>query len=93
MIKLICALFKVSKNSIRRYQAGKHHSNPVRSFAMYVCRHYGDNSQKKIADAFELSHPGSSSFPIDKIKKEVSKGQWKPEIEWLEKRLGIVKSA
>ena len=93
MIKLICALFKVSKNSICRYQAGMHHSNPVRSFAMYVCRHYGDNSQKQIADAFGLSHPGSSSFSIDKIKKEVSKGQWRPEIKWLEKRLGTVISA
>ncbi len=60
---------------------------------MYACRHYGDNSQKQIAEAFELSHPGRVSYSIDKIKKEVSEGLWKTEIGWMEKQLGIIKSA
>jgi hypothetical protein len=60
---------------------------------MYACRHYGDNRQKHIADAFELPHPGSSTFSIAKIRKEVSKGQWRQDIEWLVKRLSIVKTA
>ncbi len=93
IVKLLCVHFKVTRKAICRNQAGKRQSNPSRAFAMYACRHYGDNSQKQIAEVFELSHPGSVSFSVDKIKKEVSEGYWKAEIKWLEKQLGIIKSA
>ena len=93
IIKLICEHFKVTQKAICQNQAGKRQSNPVRTFAMFACRHYGDNSQKQIAEAFELSHPGSASFSINKVKKEISQGHWKKAIGWMEKQLGIVKSA
>ena len=60
---------------------------------MYACKHYGDNSQKQIAEAFELTHPDSVLYSIDKIKKEVSEGLWKTEIGWMEKQLGIINMA
>ena len=48
--------------------------------------HHGDSSQKQIAEAFQLRHSGGSSFSINKIKKEISQGLWKKEIEWLKKQ-------
>ncbi len=56
---------------------------------MFACRRYGDSSQKQLAEAFQLRHPGGSSFSINKIKKEISQGLWGKEIEWLEKQLTL----
>ena len=64
-------------------------TRPERAFAMYACRYYGDNSQKEIAKAFGLSHLGSASYSIDKIKKLIAEGQWKKEVKWLEKKLNL----
>ena len=91
IIKLICKHFNVTQKDICQNQPGKRQSNPVRAFAMFACRRYGDNSQKQIAEAFELSHPGSASFSINKVKKEISQGHWKKAIGWMEYQLGIVK--
>ena len=46
-------------------------------------------SQKEIAKAFGLSHLGSASYSIDKIKKLIAEGQWKKEVKWLEKKLNL----
>ena len=48
---------------------------------------YGDSSQKQIAEAFQLQHPGGSSFSINKIKKEISQGLWKKEIKCLKRQI------
>ena len=71
----------------------KRQPNAIRGFAMFACRCYGESSQKQIAEAFHLRHPGGSYFSINKIKKEISQGLWGKEIEWLKKQLNIVKSA
>ena len=44
-------------------------------------------------EAFELSHPGSVSFSIDIVGKEVSERHWKTEIGRMDKQLVIIKSA
>ncbi len=49
--------------------------------------HHGDSSQKQIAEAFQLQHPGGSSFSINKIKKEISQGLWKKEIKCLKRQI------
>ena len=51
--------------------------------------HHGGSSQKQIAEAFQLQHPGRSSFSINKIKKEISQGPWEKEIEWLKRQLNL----
>ncbi len=56
---------------------------------MFACRSYGDSSQKQITEAFQLPQPGGPSFSINKIKKEISQGLWKKEIEWLKRQLNL----
>jgi len=58
---------------------------------MYACRIFGDVSQKELAEAFELKHPGSAAFSINKIRREVEEGHWLKAFTWLEKQLDIVK--
>ena len=63
----------------------------MRAFAIYACQYYGRVRLKDIAGYFNLSHVGSVSKPIARIKKEVSNGQWKKEIGIVEKSLFTVK--
>jgi len=44
---------------------------------MYACRLFGDASQKELVEAFQLKHLGSSSYSINKVKREIEQGQWK----------------
>jgi hypothetical protein len=39
---------------------------------MYTCRHYGGTSRKQLAVAFELQHPGSAAYSMNKVKKEIT---------------------
>ena len=89
IIKLVCHYAKANEQDIRVKPKGKRQPNATRAFAMFACRRYGDSSQKQLAEAFQLRHPGGSSFSINKIKKEISQGLWGKEIEWLEKQLTL----
>jgi putative transposase len=93
IIKLICEYAKTQELSVRSKPKGKRPANPIRAFAMYACRRYGDSSQKDLAEAFELQHLGSAAFSINKVKKEILAGEWRMAINWLENKLDIVKSA
>ena len=91
VIRMVCEYCKTSEKRIREKPKGRRAANPYRAFAMYVCRRYGDTSQKQLALAFDLLHSGSASYSINKIKKEIMEGKWKKQINWLEKKLDIVK--
>ena len=58
---------------------------------MYACRRYGGTSQKQLAVAFELQHPGVAAYSINKVKKEITEGKWRKQVNWFEKQLDIVK--
>ncbi len=91
IIQLVSKITGVDANIIRLNQTGKRESNPARAFAMYACQYYGGRSLKEIASTFQLSHPGSASFSINKTKKEIALGEWKKEINHVEHGLYIVK--
>ncbi len=62
-----------------------------RAFAMHACKLYSGAPYKTIAEYFNLSHVGSVSYPLTRIKKEIKKGGWKKEIVEVEKEVYIVK--
>ena len=65
--------------------------SPYTAFGMYASARYGDTSQKQLAIAFELQHPGSAAYSINKVKKEITDGKWRKLVNWLERQLDIVK--
>jgi len=91
ILKLIAQLFDVEEKHLTQNPKERRRSNPARAFAMYACQHYGALSLKEIADIFELSHTGSASFSINKIKKGVLEGEWKKMVKQLENTMYIVK--
>ena len=93
IIKLVCQCTKTKQLSLISKPKGRRSANPSRAFAMYACRRYGDCSQKQLAEAFELQHIGSAAFSINKVKNQIREGKWRNELDWLERNLGIVKSA
>jgi hypothetical protein len=52
----------------------------LEAFAMFACRHYRGASQKQLATDFELQHPGSAAYSINKVKTEIIAGKWKMQI-------------
>ncbi len=87
IIRTMSEYGRVEERELRQNPPGKRVPNPLRGFTLYACRQYGDVSKKDIAAAFKLSHPGSSSYMINKIRKEIAIGGWKKELEWLKSHL------
>ena len=69
---------------------GKQKRAPNRAFAIYACHYYSNATHQNIADYFGLTHSGSISYPIAKIKKEINAGQWQGMIRKIEKKLFII---
>ena len=76
IIRLLCQYTKSNEKRIREKPLGRRKPNPIRAFSMYACRHYGRASQKQLAETFELRHPGSAAYSINKVKKEIAEGRW-----------------
>jgi len=93
IIQLVAEYTQKKPQAICGKVPNKHVRNAERAFAMYACRHYGDASQKELMGKFQLKHPGSSAYSINKIRQQIEQGQWKKLIKWLEKSLNIVKLA
>lgn len=87
IIEKISEYGNISQSELRQNSAGIRVPNPLRGFALYACRQYGGISKKEIAEAFNLTHPGSSSYLINKIRKEIAAGGWKKELKWLKGKL------
>jgi putative transposase len=84
IIKICADVLSVDEHSIRSKPVGRREPNSARAFAMWACQHYGGLALKDIASAFELGHPGSASFSINKMKKEVGENRWKESLVKLE---------
>lgn len=91
LIGLSARIFSEDEDKIRAKPQGRRTMNPARAFAMWACQHYGALTLKDIALAFGLSHSGSASFAINKVKSEIIRGQWKKQRVQFEKSLYIVK--
>ena len=90
MLEIISKLGGVSQKSIYQRISGKRKNHPLRAFAMYACQYYGNIKHQEIATYFGLTHVGSVSNPINRIKSEIANGGWKSEIKTIEKTLYIV---
>jgi len=93
MVNILCRIRKLSEADIRDRAIGQRKNKADRAFAMYACQHYGGIRHKDIADYFGLSHVGSVSHSITRIRKEIAEGGWKSEINRIEKCVYIVKCA
>ncbi len=91
IIARVASIFKVSEESVITKPVGRRRSNTARAFAMYVSQEYGDMSLSEIQNEFGLSHPGSASFSINKVRDEIGGGMWKKEVKTLMKDQYIVK--
>ena len=91
MIDLICQITKTVEKELLQRASGRRKNLPMRAFAMYACQHYSRAKHKEIAKYFGLSHVGSVSHPITRIRNEVENGEWKKEIKNIEKYLYVVK--
>jgi len=91
IIRMVYQYGKTGEESIRAKAKGRREVNPYRAFAMFACRHYGGASQKQLAVAFELQHPGSAAYSINKVKTEIIAGKWQMQVDWLENQFDIVK--
>jgi len=82
---------KQKKSELRQRVKGKRGSLPYRAFAIYACHQYSKASHNEIAKYFGLTHRGSISPSLTRIRKEINNNQWQREIKLLEKSLFIVK--
>jgi len=83
----------MNQEELRTKSTGRRVNKAERAFAIYACHQYSQASHKDIAVHFNLSHVGSVSHPLSRIRKEIQKGAWGKEIKWMEKQLYIVKRA
>jgi len=72
IVALVCKVTKQKEGGLREVSKGKRKNTPFRAFAIYVCHQYSQASHKEIAEYFALSHVGSVSYPLTRIRREVS---------------------
>ncbi len=92
--KLMVYVVKVleqKESDLRQRTNGKRSNLPCRAFAIYACHRYSQADHNEIAKYFGLTHRGSVSQPLNRIRNEISLGQWEKEINQLENGLFIVK--
>ncbi len=90
MIALLCELMSEKKSRLLTRVKGKQGKAPNRSFAMYACHYYCQETHRSIAKYFGLMHAGSVCYPIAKTKKEIVEERWCELVSVIEKRLYIV---
>jgi len=81
---------KQKKSDLCQRSNGKRSNLPFRAFAIYACHRYSQADHSEIARYFGLTHRGSVSSPLSRIRKEINCNQWKQEIKELERYLFIV---
>lgn len=90
VIKLVCRVTKQTEGSLLRRQNGKPKAKPYRAFAMYCCHQYSQGKHKAIAKVFGLTHHGSVSGSLTRIRQEIKQGRWRADIEDVERELFII---
>jgi len=90
IMKYVEKVTKAKQSDLCRRSNGKQSNLPYRAFAIYACHRYSQADHNEIAKYFGLTHRGSISSPLSRIRKEISCNQWKQEIRELEKYLFIV---
>ncbi len=70
---LVCRITKQKETSLLRRQNGKQKAKPYCAFAMYCCHQYSEGIHKAIAKVFGLTHHGSVSGVLSKMRHEVKK--------------------
>jgi putative transposase len=90
---LITGVTKKTKKELLTRSKGKRSNFPERAFAVYACHRYSRADHNEIAHYFGLSHRGSISHPLSRIRKEITAGLWSDEVNRIEKCLYIVKRA
>jgi len=78
------------QRDLRQRSNGKLNNLPYRAFAIYACHRYSQAGHNEIAKHFGLTHRGSISAPITRIRKELNDNQWTNEVSQLAKQLFIV---
>jgi len=78
------------KSDLRQRSNGKRSNLPYRAFAIYACHRYSQADHNEIAKYFGLTHRGSISQPLNRIRKEINNHQWEQEVKLLEKYLFVV---
>jgi hypothetical protein len=91
LFDLIVKVTKRNKKELLARAKGKRSNFPQRAFAIYACHRYSRADHNSIANYFGLSHRGSISHPLSRIKKEIAAGEWSKAIKSIEKELYIVK--
>ncbi len=91
LIILITKVTKTTKTALLARSKGKRSNFPQRAFAIYACHRYSRADHKTIANYFGLSHRGSISYPLSRIRNEIAEGLWLDAIKGIEKNLYIVK--
>ncbi len=91
VIKIVSQLMKVSEKALHQRGVGQRKNSPERAFAIYACQHYSDANYREIADNFGLTHVGSLSHSLNRIRTEISSGEWQSVIKSVEKKIYVVK--
>ncbi|PHS17093.1 MAG: hypothetical protein COA86_10575 [Kangiella sp.] len=91
LMVIVRKLTKQKISDLRQRSKGKKQSLPYRRFAIYACHRYSHADHNEIAKYFGLTHRGSISPTLSRIRKEIADNGWKREVGLLEKSLFIVK--
>jgi len=87
VLTLVSEVTKQDVNELRQRSVGRRVDLPYRAFAIYASARYSCDDHSSIAEYFGLSHRGSISNTLTRVRKEVSGGRWAREIKRLEKKL------
>lgn len=92
--ELMAIVTKVTKQKIsdlRQCSNGKRQCLPYRGFAIYAYHRYIQADHNEISNYFGLTHRGSISPTLSRMRKEIGDNGWKREVVLMEKLLFIVK--
>ena len=67
---------KQDAKELRQRIVGKRVDLPCRGFAIYASDRYSCEDHNSIAEYFGVSHRGSVSNTLSRVRKEVLGGQW-----------------
>ena len=91
LMKHVVKILRQKESDLRQRSNGKRSNLPCRAFAIYACHRYSQADHNEIATYFGLTHRGSVSQPLNRIRKEISSGQWDKEVNQLEMALFVIK--
>ena len=91
LVDAVAEIFRVDVDVIVKKKKGRRIENSSRRLAIYCAKRLGGYSQRRVAEYFRLTHPGSVSSTVRSIEKQVACGMLDNELEDVRKLLGFVK--